>query len=342
MGLRTYILKRVIYTVILVLFVASLNFVIFELMPGNPIEMFFNPAFLREKGMVEELFQLWGLDQPLHIRYVKYLYNMITWRFGYSYLSRSLVSTEMTARLSNTLLLVGSSTILSIIIGITLGVIAAYKRGEIFDSVTVIGSLTTYALPSFWMGMMFLLIFSFKLHWFPSAGTHPIEWAMGWPAPLWNGSLFGVSIWIPSLTEIFGRAKHLFLPVLTLTLFSYGGYLLLTRATMLEALTEDYVVTARAKGLKERTVLFKHALKNASLPIVTNIALSFGFMLTGAIITEQVFTYPGLGYWTWTAISFADYPVLQAIFYVIALCVIIANFISDLIYGIIDPRIKYG
>jgi peptide/nickel transport system permease protein len=129
---------------------------------------------------------------------------------------------------------------------------------------------------------------------------------------------------------------------MVLTLFSYGGYLLLTRATMLETLSEDYVVTARAKGLSERTVLFKHALKNASLPIITNVALTFAFILTGAIITEQVFTYPGLGQWTWFAIIYADRPVMQAIFFIIALCVIIANFVADLAYGLVDPRVKYG
>jgi peptide/nickel transport system permease protein len=122
----------------------------------------------------------------------------------------------------------------------------------------------------------------------------------------------------------------------------YGGYLLLTRATMLEVLTEDYIVTAKAKGLKERAILFRHALKNASLPLITNAAISLGFVLSGAIITEQVFNYPGLGMWTWKAIDFTDYPVLQCIFYLVALSVIIANFMADLLYGVIDPRIRYG
>lgn len=333
--------RRIIYSIILVFSVITLNFIIFELMPGNPMEIFMNPARLRP-GVTEQMMILWGLDQPLHVRYVKYVENMLTWKFGYSYLSISPVANEMGARLSNTLVLVGSATVLSIIIGVFLGVIAAHKRGGMFDSASVILSLTTYSLPSFWMGMLFLLVFSFQLHWFPSAGTHPFEWVGNWPAPLASANILGAQIAIPSLTEILGRIRHLFLPVFTLTVFSYGGYLLFTRSTMLETLTEDYIVTARAKGLKERTVLYKHALKNASLPIITNAALSFGFLLTGAIITEQVFSYPGLGYWIWTAIAFADYPVLQAIFYIIALCVIIANFAADLLYGVIDPRVKYG
>jgi len=129
---------------------------------------------------------------------------------------------------------------------------------------------------------------------------------------------------------------------MTLTLFSYGGYLLLTRATMLEALTEDYIVTAIAKGVTERTILLRHALKNASLPLITSAALSFGFILSGAIITETVYTYEGLGHWILAAIDARDYPVVLPVFYIIAICVIIANFIADLLYGVIDPRIKYA
>jgi peptide/nickel transport system permease protein len=341
MGLRAYIMKRIVYSVLLLLFVLTLNFVIFELMPGNPIEFLAASGRLRP-GQPEQVMALWGFDKPLHIRYGMYLINMLTGQFGYSYVSTGAVAREMSGRLLNTLLLVGSATILSMVIGIFLGVIAAYKRGEAFDSVSVLTSLTTYSLPSFWMGMMFLLIFSFNLHWFPSAGSVPPEWAKQWPEPLWKGTLLGIKIAIPSLTEIVGRMRHLVLPVSVLTLYSYGGWLLLTRSSMLEALTEDYIVTARAKGLRERTVLYKHALKNASLPLITSAALSFGFLLTGAIITEQVFTYPGLGQWIWSSIAFSDYPVLHAIFFIIALCVIVANFIADLLYGVIDPRIRYG
>lgn len=341
MGLRSYIIKRVIYSTILLFFVLSINFAIFQLMPGDPMELLASSGRLRA-GQPEEIQKLWGFDEDLHVRYGKYIVNMLTGKFGYSYYSLSPVAVEISVRLTNTFLLVGSATVLSLIIGIILGVMAAYKRGGIFDNVSVIAALATYSLPSFWMGMMLLLIFSFRLHWFASSGTHPIEWVYNWPAPLAVFQILGTEISIPSLIEIGGRLKHLFLPVLTLTLFSYGGYLLFTRASMLETLTEDYVVTARAKGLKERTVLFKHAFKNASLPIITTAALSFGFLLTGAIITEQVFTYPGLGKWIWDAISYTDYPVLQTIFFIIALCVIVANLIADLLYGIIDPRIKYG
>lgn len=325
MGLRSYIAKRLVYSFVLVIFVLTINFIIFELMPGDPMAMFANPARLKDPKQVEEMQKLWGFDKPLHIRFMAYMQNMLTGQFGISYISSRYISDEVADRLLNTFLLVGVSTILSIILGIVLGVVSAYKRGTFIDNALVISSLTTYSLPSFWMGMIFLLIFSFGLGWFPSglSATPFVEFP----------NIFAY---------IADRLWHLFLPCLTLTLFMYGSYLLLTRATLMEVLTEDYIVTARAKGIGERTVLFKHALKNASLPLITSAAISIGFVLSGAIITEQVFTYPGLGEWTWKAISFTDYPVLQCIFYLVALCVIIANFIADLIYGIIDPRIKYG
>jgi len=345
MGLRSYIFKKIIYAVVLLLFVVTINFIIFAMMPGSPLERYASSRKLANPEQAQEILERWGLLDPLHERYARYFLNMLTWNFGRSFLSNIPVATEITVRLQNTLILMGSSTILSIVIGVILGVIAAHRRGGIFDSTSVIASLTTYSLPTFWMGMIALMVFCINLGWFPSGGTHPISWDIsGWPAPLVQGTIPGTQIilGIPSPAVLSGMLWHLFLPMMILTLFSYGGYLLLTRAAMLETLTEDYVVTARAKGLTERTVLFKHALKNASLPLITSAALSFGFLLSGAIITETVFTWPGLGHWIWNSILQLDYPSLQAIFYIIALCVIAANFLADLLYGVIDPRIKYG
>ncbi|MCD6241624.1 ABC transporter permease [Candidatus Bathyarchaeota archaeon] len=328
MGLKTYIARRIVYMFILVFFVLTLNFVIFMLMPGDPTAMFANSAYLTDPEIVKTVRERFGLDENLFVRYIKYIRNMLTGEFGYSFYNGKPVISEFSSRLMNTLYLVGLSTVLSIIIGIILGVIAASRRGSRLDDFLVTSSLIGYSLPSFWIGMVMLLIFHNILGWFPGGGTMPPEWAFNPPDNI--------------LVEIGGRLYHLALPVATLVIFQYGGYLLLTRTVMLETITEDYILTAKAKGLRERTILFKHALKNASLPLITNIAISFGFMLSGAIITEQVFTYPGLGEWLWKAIGFADYPVLQAMFYVIALCVIVANFLADLIYGVIDPRIRYG
>jgi len=358
MGLKAYLFKRIVYSIVLLLLVATLNFMIFILMPGDPVAMYVSGV----KGLGHGEKMQWivrlkhqlGIGDPLHIQYVKYLRNLLTWDFGLSLVTRRPVADEMVYRLPFTLAIMGGSTIFAIIIGVVLGVVVAEKRGGKFDSAMVLSSLIFYSLPTFWMGMIFIMIFSFRLNWFPHGFAYPPDWnlsTIGWPEsytlnPISPSpqALNIVLLLNPSglLEIITGFARHMFMPLVVLTLFQYGGFLLLTRATMLEALTEDYIITARAKGLKERTVLFRHALKNASLPLITSAALSLGFILSGAIITEAVFNLPGLGQWIWNAIAMKDYFVLQAIFYIIALCVIIANFISDLLYGVIDPRIKYG
>jgi peptide/nickel transport system permease protein len=175
---------------------------------------------------------------------------------------------------------------------------------------------------------MILSFFAIQLGWFEVGRVEPQIWAINPPTSI--------------LEYLAGRLYMIVLPAFTLFVFLFGGWILLTRATVLETITEDYVTTARAKGLPERTVLFKHVLKNASLPLITSVALTFGFLISGAIITETVFSYGGMGLLAWNAILTKDVPVMQAFFFVIALLVIIANFVADMLYGVIDPRIKYG
>lgn len=340
MGLRGYIAKRIVYTLFLVLFVLTLNFVIFEVMPHDPMTLFEGSRSIMTPEKEASIRRMWGLDQPWPVRYLTYVGNMLTFNFGKTSPTTSEVpvATMIMQYLPNTLVLMGLSTIFSILIGVILGVIAAYKRGGMFDSASVITSLITFSLPTFWMGMLAIYIFSLGLHILPANRI------VGDSMPPWNTYFaLATQISIPTGLEIVSRIQHLILPVGVLTLFQYGNYLLLTRATMLETLTEDYILTAKAKGLKERTIIFKHALKNASLPIITSSALAIGFLIGGAIITETVFSYPGIGYLTITSlITTLNMPVLHVIFYVTALTVILANFVSDLLYGVIDPRIKYG
>jgi len=252
---------------------------------------------------------------------------MFTFNFGKSHEFGDIKTAIMRA-LPNTLILMGISEIASIFFGILLGVIVAYKRGTFLDSAIVTGSLFTYSVPVFWLGWIIVNVFALQLKWFPSSGFIPTEWAINPPKDI--------------LTLISGRLWCLVLPALTLFIFIVGGWILLTRASVLETITEDYVVTARAKGLKTRTILYKHVLKNASLPLITNVALAMGFLITGAIITETVFNYGGMGTLIFTAISFGDIPMMQAIFFIVAVLVVVANFIADLLYGVIDPRIRYG
>ena len=340
MGLRGYLVKRLLNTAILVIFVIIVNFAIFELLPGPNGALanltgraHGNPQAIQNLQINLGLCTGFTADNKciapsVWDKFAIYFKNMLTFQFGQSQQSGNSVLSDMisTGRLWNTLTLLGTATAVSLAVGIFLGVLVASRRGTLFDSSMVTVSLTTFSLPTFFMGLVLLLVFALWIPLFPPGGVTPSSWILGTPS-------------LPD--QILTRIRYLFLPALTLTLFFYGGNLLLTRATMGEALTEDYITTARAKGLSERVVLFKHALKNASLPIVTNAALAFGGILGGDIITETIFTWDGLGLWLYHAIGWHDFPVLQAMFYIIALCVIGANLISDIVYGMIDPRIKY-
>jgi peptide/nickel transport system permease protein len=326
MGLRGYIVKRIIYTIILVLGVLTLNFFIFEAMPGSQLEAYIHKPNI-SAAEVKALKNIFGIGQPWYIKYPTYMKSMLTFNFGATSLQMGSqqVSNMILDRLGNTILLIGFADIFAVIVGILLGAYAAHERGKLFDSAAILTSLATFSLPTFWMALVAQSIFGFWLGWFPIQGWETLPPVKGGFFPYW-----------------FDRLHYVILPGIVLFLFTYGGFLLLTRACVLETMTEDYVLTARAKGVKERTVLFKHILKNASLPIITNVALQFGFMLSGAIITENVFQYSGLGTLIYQAISAAEVPILQAVFFIIALCVIIANLVADLLYGLLDPRIRYG
>jgi peptide/nickel transport system permease protein len=355
MGLRGYVVRRLVYAVILVFAAMSMNFGIFLLMPGNVATV-----FIQQRGLAPELAnQLiaefnhnWGLDQPPLTKYIIYLKNMFTWNFGTSMFYRTPVAGQIMQRIPYTLLLIGSATVISILLGIATGVLSAYKRGSTFDSANLITALMLGTVPVFWLGLVLIVIFTKTLRWFPSAGAIPPEWAgLANPPVLYSvvNSIIPSSNSVvttfsvgSSLQYVSGFLNHAFLPVFTLSIFLYGGYTLLVRATMIDALTEDYIVTARAKGVSETSVLFRHALKNASLPIITAVALAFGFLFSGATITETVYSWPGLGYWIFQAVLQKDFFAMQAIFYIITLMVIICNIIADFFYGVVDPRIKIG
>jgi len=329
-GLRGYIAKRIVYMIILVWAVITVNFLIFKLMPGSPMDAYVAKVQKLSQDQYNNLKAHFGLDQPLHIQYLISCINLITFNFGNSY-NHGPVLQAIEARLPNTLLLMGASTVITILLGMLLGVLVAYRRGGLLDTSLVTGSLATFSVPIFFLGWLVIAFFALYLKWFPTGLTQPISWSWNPPHSIFE--------------YVSGRLGYLILPTLTLVLFSAGGWILLTRACVLETINEDYVLTAKAKGLKERTVLYRHVLKNASLPLITNVALSFGFLISGAIITETLFSYQGMGLLTYNAITGgtgADLPLLEAIFYILALCIIIANFIADLLYGVIDPRIRYG
>jgi peptide/nickel transport system permease protein len=331
MSLRSFLVKRIVYTVVLIFFVIIVNWIIFEAMPGVSGALY---AVLGQSGRLppneyQRQLDLYGLDKPYWVRFYDYVRNLLTFQFGFSYRSNQDVTYQMiySGKLLNTLTLLGASTVLALVIGTVAGIFVSRRRGSGVDNFATTSSLATLGLPTFFIGTLLIFIFAGLVNWFPAGGTYPNSWDYaGYP---------------PLATQILVRLQYLTLPVLTLTIFSYGGFLLLTRATMQEALSEDYIVTARAKGLTERAILFRHAFKNASLPLITNAALSFGFILGGAIITETIFNWDGLGKWLFDSIGYKDFPVMEAMFYIIALCVIFANLVSDILYGIVDPRIRY-
>lgn len=356
MGLRGFIARRLVYSFALVIMVIGVNFLIFKAMPGDPTQ-FLMQAFERGVGQAERtrqeqlLHDRWGFSDPLPLQFAKYVKNLLSFNFGMAIIDKRDVTAVMAEKIPFTVMLLGGATLISIILGVLIGILVIQRRGGLFDTGSVIGSLITGSLPTFWMGMVFLFVFYTNMGWFPNAGAFPREWSGGYGPHAFalststQVSALNVHLGL-NLSELLiligGYLHHLFLPMLTLVLFNIGGWLLLTRATMIETITEDYILTARAKGVSETAVLLKHALKNASLPIITGAALSFGFVLSGAIITETVFTYPGLGGWTMSAITTRDVIVLMAIFYVVSLCVIVANIVADLLYGVLDPRIKIG
>jgi len=355
MGLRSFIAKRLVNSVILLLLVIIANYVIFMRMPGDP-GAFLMAAWSKESAEQRQahedaLNQMWGLNDPWYLQLYKYTRNLLSWNFGVEIAGRRPIGAIMSEKVQYTILLLGLSTVLSIIIGVVLGILVIQRRGSFWDTLSVVTSLIIGSLPTFWIGLILLWVFSGSLKWFPGAHAYPESWAVfGTPVPYTRNMAYSSDAFkmIFSLNFaqtwelIWGYISHLILPLTTLTIFSFGSWLLLTRATMLETITEDYIVTARAKGLSERSILYKHAFKNASLPIITSAAMAFGFVISGAIITETVFSYPGIGGWIWEAIEYRDYPVLMAVFYVISICVIVANIVADLLYGVIDPRIKYG
>jgi len=328
LGLKAYIARRTVYCFVVLFAVMSVNFVIFSMMPGDPMAQYTQSLELKlTKKEIQAIRQLYGLDIPPHERYLLYIKNMFTWNFGKTRETGIPIAEEMTGRLQNSLMLMSIAAALSISIGTLFGTFLAYKRGTIFDTAGVTGALVLGALPIFFIGILVLWFFAVELKLFPITAI-----------PRWPGGIPPVN----PLEIIAARLFCLTLPVITLIIFSADGWTLLTRACVLQTITEDYVVTARAKGLKERKILLKHVLKPASLPLVTAMALTFAGLFSGAIITETVFSYEGMGRWIIHAIANTDLPILYVIFYISALLVILANFMVDLVYGLIDPRIKVG
>jgi peptide/nickel transport system permease protein len=317
-SIALFILRRLARGVFTILFAATVTFLLLRLLPGDPALAVASPNMTDEARAA--LLTQYGLDQPLFVQYFLYLGQVLQGNLGTSFTQSIPVVDVLMQRLPWTLLLTVTSLVLTIVIGIPLGVLAASHKHRFLDRLVQVFGVTGQSLfvPS--VGIVLLFVFGLNLRWFPIGGAYD-EGVYGMQ---WYGSVL----------------SHLVLPAISLTLIQLGSYVLTMRATLIEALGEDYITLAKAKGVPPRTILWKHAVRNAMLPATTLIGLQLGFVVGGAVLTETVFAYPGIGRGIYEAVTQLDFPVLQGAFLLLAVTVVIANMLTDIAYGFLDPRVK--
>jgi peptide/nickel transport system permease protein len=313
-----YIIKRTGFAVITVFVAITINFALFRLAPGSAVTNLARVPHATPQ-LHEELKRQFGLDKSRGEQYLIYLQQLAHGNLGVSFANQQPVSHNLWVALKNTIPMVFLGTFFSIILGTLTGVIAAWRRGTNVEGLSVSTALAFYSMPTHWLGLMLVILF---------AGVLP------------TGGMSNEFLLNPSFTtHVKDLGEHIALPALTLGLVLYGEYTLIVRSALLETLGEDYVLTARAKGLRPAAILRKHALRNAMLPIATLIALSLGYIVAGAILVETVFSWPGIGRAVYDAVLQRDYPMLQGAFLVLTVSVVFFNLVADLLYFKLDPRI---
>ena len=317
-----YVVRRLIQAIPIIIGISIITFFIVYSAPGDPFDRFRSNKVSPE--VIENLRRVYGLDQPLPVQFVKWFTTFWTFpwdptAWGYSITDGQPVRDKIFERIPSTLQLIGTSLFLTIIIAIPVGILGAVKQYSFADKTIAVVTTIGYALPTFWLGLILRQIFAQQLDLFP----------------LFGKNTFGKE------GDILDLLWHLFLPVLTITIVGVAGWSRYMRASMLEVLRADYIRTAKAKGLASSRVIFKHALRNALIPIVTLLGLTIPTLLAGAAITEAVFSWPGLGYLGVSAVQERDYPVVLAFAMIGGVMVIIGNLLADVLYGVVDPRIKY-
>ena len=322
MPLLIYALKRIAQAVPLVLIIIAINFALIHAAPGDPVDILLGQGE-SDPQVVAQLRSEFGLDQALSVQLLRYYAKVLSLDLGQSFRYREPVAELIASRLPATLLLMGAALIVSTLVAVVLGVLAARKPYSAVDNSVTAIALAGYSMPVFWLGQLLLIAFALKLDWFPAQGM--------------------VSIRTPAegFDRLLDIAHHLVLPALTYSLYHLALIFRLTRAKMQDVLAQDYIQTARAKGLSETQVIFGHALRNAWLPIVTVLGLNFGFMLAGSVLTETVFAWPGTGRLLYEAILARDYPVLMGLFVCLSSMVVLVNVLTDIAYALIDPRVVY-
>lgn len=312
--MRRYIVKRVLLMLLLLLGMSFIVFASLYIAPGDPATMVAGVSATEDD--IARVRASLGLDKPFLVQYLIYLKNLLTLNLGMSYTTRQPILQEIMVRLPNTLNLACASMLLAILVGIPAGIFTALKKDKLTDNILTTGSLIGISIPNFWLGTMLIYIFAVKLKLLPSGGmTH--------------------FFWTPT------GLKEVILPALALSTATIASFTRIGRSAMLDVLQSDYIRTAKSKGLKQTTIIGLHALRNALIPLITQFGTSFGGLLGGAIITEQVFVINGIGTYLITAINNRNYPVVQSTVLVIAAMFIFINLLVDLLYCVIDPRISY-
>lgn len=316
--MTTYLIRRVLLSIPTLIGVTLLTFLLVHIAPGGPEYTLGGEN--ATPAQLENIRHQLGLDQPLFVQYALWFGHLLHGDLGYSYSRQAPVLSLIAERLPQTLLLMAAALLLSLIVAIPLGVYQAYRHGTRFDRATSIAIFVAWSMPTFWLGTLFIALFAVNLAWFPVGGLQTIDTAgFDWPS----------------------RLAHLILPAFTLGLVSIAAWSRYIRGSMIEQLREDYTRTAIAKGLSTRTVLFKHVLRNALIPFITLLGTTLPALFGGAVITEQIFAYPGMGQLFWKSATNRDFATILGMTVFTGVLVILGNLLADVFYGIVDPRVRY-
>jgi len=310
-----YIFKRILGMIVVIFLVLTIAFIIVRLAPGDPAALMLGPESTAEDAA--ELRARLGLDEPIFVQYLKFVANAARGDLGTSIFFNRPVTEVLAGRAEPTIFLSLFSLLIALVIATPIGIYAAYRRGSWLDQTAISTAMLAASIPSFWTGLMFQRYFATELGWFPASGY-------GGPD-----------------AEFLVRMSHLILPSIVLGIVNSALILRFTRASMLDILGEDYIRTARSKGMRERRVVLRHALKNAAIPIITVIGLTFALLVSGAVVTERVFNIPGMGNLVVSAVLRRDYPIIQGTLIVVASLYVVINLLTDLLYLVVDKRVKY-
>jgi len=324
-----YVFRRLLGAVPLVFGIATIIFFVVNLAPGDPTLYMLSPGMTQD--VVEKMRANFGLDQPVYIRYVKWVGAMLTGDFGYSWTHSRPVTGVLMELLPNTLLLSSLALLVAFVVGIVIGTVQAVRQYSLVDSSMSVILLFFYSMPSFWLALMLVLTLSVF-------ARNVWEWPIWFPASGMVGNDYDFLSFGAQLKD---RALHLFMPVLSLALVLTAGIARYMRGSMLEVIRQDFVRTAHAKGLPERTVVFKHALRNALIPVITLLGLYIPVLFSGTVFIEYVFAWPGMGKAIVDAILTRDYPLVMAGSFFFAIMVVVGNLVADILYAVVDPRIRY-